>query len=131
MMIKSEVVKKLNSKFPELSNQDITACANYMLEKIANSISVNKRVELRGFGTFSGTLLKARMHRNPKTGEKVWVEEKLAPRFKPSKFLINRVNQSPMLEASNKASVSRTKVKVANYPFEIDSYTFESACNEN
>ncbi|MDG1096642.1 MAG: HU family DNA-binding protein [Methylophilaceae bacterium] len=105
----------MNSKFPELSNQVITACANYILENIANSISVNKRVELRGFGTFSGTLLKARMHRNPKTREKVWVEEKLASRFKPSKFLINRVNQSPMLEASNKASISRTEVKVANY----------------
>jgi|GEM_PF-700145 integration host factor subunit beta len=130
-MIKSELVKILNSKFPELSNEDVSACVAYILAAITNSVANNNRVELRGFGTFSGSLLKDRIHRNPQTGEKVWVEGKLVPRFRPSKFLINRLNQSKMIVESGKTSIRHTKVNVANYPFEIDSYSLERVVNEN
>ena len=50
------------------------------------------RVELRGFGAFSVKNRGARVGRNPRTGERVEVEEKWVPFFKTGKDLRDRLN---------------------------------------
>jgi len=50
------------------------------------------KIEIRGFGSFRTRQRKARMGRNPKTGEKVEVPAKKIPFFKPSKELKDFVN---------------------------------------
>ena len=50
------------------------------------------RVELRGFGAFVVKQRRARLGRNPRTGEAVAVPEKGAPFFKPGKQLRERIN---------------------------------------
>jgi integration host factor subunit beta len=49
-------------------------------------------VELRGFGVFSTNIQKARISRNPKTGEKVNTPEKKTIHFKMSKDLFKKLN---------------------------------------
>ena len=49
-------------------------------------------MELRGFGVFSTKLQKARISRNPKTGEKVNTPEKKTIHFKMSKDLFKKLN---------------------------------------
>ena len=51
-----------------------------------------ERVELRGFGIFSSKIQKARISRNPKTGEKVNTTEKKTINFKMSKDLFKKLN---------------------------------------
>jgi len=47
---------------------------------------------LRGFGAFSAKQRRARTGRNPRTGEQVSVDQKIAPAFKTGKELRLRLN---------------------------------------
>ena len=51
-------------------------------------------MELRGFGVFSTNKQKARISRNPKTGEKVNTPEKKTIHFKMSKDLFKKLNNN-------------------------------------
>ena len=65
---------------------------NIILDEIKRTLKRGDRVELRGFGVFSTKLQKARISRNPKTGEKVNTPEKKTIHFKMSKDLFNKLN---------------------------------------
>ena len=49
-------------------------------------------MELRGFGVFSTKIQKARISRNPKTGEKINTPEKKTIHFKMAKELFKKLN---------------------------------------
>ena len=57
------------------------------------SLKKGNRVELRGFGTWSTHIQKARISRNPKTGDKVNTPEKKTIHFKMAKELFDKVNK--------------------------------------
>ena len=63
------------------------------METIISSLEKNKRVELRGFGTFGIKHRMPKKARNPGTGEAVYLPERYVPTFKPSKLMRNRVNK--------------------------------------
>lgn len=56
-----------------------------------SSLSGGKRIEIRGFGSFSLHYKKPRVGRNPKTAEQVSLEGKNVPHFKAGKELRERV----------------------------------------
>ena len=51
-------------------------------------------MELRGFGVFSTNIQKARISRNPKTGEKIHTPEKKTIHFKMAKDLFKKLNNN-------------------------------------
>ena len=60
---------------------------------IKKALKKNKKVELRGFGTFFVKKIKEKYSaRNPRTGELIYVPEKNKIRFKASKKLNIRIN---------------------------------------
>ena len=65
---------------------------NIILSEIKNSLKRGERVELRGFGIFHTNIQKARISRNPKTGEKVNTPQKKTIHFKMSKDLFKKLN---------------------------------------
>ncbi len=91
-MIKSELVQKIADQNPHLFQRDVENIVNAILDEITNALSNGNRVELRGFGAFSVKNRPARIGRNPRTGEKVNVEEKWVPFFKTGKELRERLN---------------------------------------
>jgi len=91
-MKKSELIKGLNEKFPNLKTLDIEKIIHIFFQKITKSLSENKRIEIRGFGSFKIKLSKARRARNPKTGESINVSEKRSVHFKMGKILNNKIN---------------------------------------
>lgn len=91
-MIKSELVLKIAERNPHLYHRDIETIVNTVLITITDALKNGDRVELRGFGAFSAKQRKARVGRNPRTGEKVQVDQKLAPAFKTGKELRLRLN---------------------------------------
>ena len=91
-MKKSELIKRLNEKFPNLKSPDIEKIINIFFQKITKSLSENKRIEIRGFGSFRTKINKARKARNPKTGESIDVNEKKSAHFKMGKILNKRIN---------------------------------------
>jgi len=70
-----------------ITKKDANALVGVVIDGIANGITAEGKVTLVGFGTFSVVKRKARMARNPQTGEPISVPEKTVPKFKPSKKL--------------------------------------------
>jgi DNA-binding protein HU-beta len=50
-------------------------------------------VRVAGFGTFKVTRSKARIGVNPRTGDRMTIEEKTVPKFLPAKDLKDIVNE--------------------------------------
>lgn len=92
-MIKSELVQVIADKNPHLYHRDVENVINAILDEITDALAEGNRVELRGFGAFSVKNRPPRQARNPKTGEKVAVEEKWVPFFKTGKELRERLNK--------------------------------------
>ena len=91
-MIKSELIQKLAEKNPHLYQRDVERIVNTILDEIVRAMADGNRAELRGFGAFSVKYRKARIARNPRTGEPVHVGEKKVPFFKTGKELRERLN---------------------------------------
>jgi integration host factor subunit beta len=91
-MIKSELIQMIADKNPHLYQRDVENIVNAILGEITGALANGDRVELRGFGAFSVKNRKPRQGRNPRTGEKVAVEEKWVPFFKTGKELRERLN---------------------------------------
>ena len=89
-IVKSKLLKQLSNNYPNFLKKDLEKFTNIILEEIKKTLRRGDRVELRGFGVFSTNIQKARISRNPKTGEKVNTPEKKTIHFKMSKTcLIN------------------------------------------
>jgi integration host factor subunit beta len=90
-MTKSELIEKLASDFPHVQVKDVESSVKEILEQMASSLAANERIEIRGFGSFSLHYRAPRVGRNPKTGDKVELDGKYVPHFKPGKELRDRV----------------------------------------
>ncbi len=91
-IVKSNLKKQLSKNFPNFLKKDLDKFINIILAEIKNTLKRDERVELRGFGIFSTNIQKARISRNPKTGEKVNTPEKKVINFKMSKDLFKKLN---------------------------------------
>ncbi len=95
-MIRSELVQRLAARNPHLYLRDIENIIETILGEIGDALARGERVELRGFGSFSTKQRQARTGRNPRTGDKVPVTEKLAPFFKTGRDMRARLNRTPV-----------------------------------
>jgi integration host factor subunit beta len=93
-MTKSELINSLANQFPQLTHLDVTIAVQSMLDSMTVALVNNDRIEVRGFGSFSVNTRPPRIARNPKTGEKIQVEVKHVPHFKPGSDLRKRVKNS-------------------------------------
>jgi integration host factor subunit beta len=91
-MIKSELVQRIATANPHLYQRDVELIVNAILDEITEALTRGDRVELRGFGAFSVKQRPARVGRNPRTGDKVPVKEKVVPFFKTGKEMRERLN---------------------------------------
>ena len=91
-IVKSRLLKKIFEKYPNFYKKDLEKFFNIILEEIKYSLKKGERVELRGFGTWSTHTQRARISRNPKTGEKVNTPEKKTIHFKMGKELFDKIN---------------------------------------
>lgn len=91
-MIKSELIQTIAQQNPHLRTEEVETVVNTVFEEITTALSEGRRVELRGFGTFSVKNRPAHSGRNPKTGEPVYIEPKSIPYFRMGKELKKRLN---------------------------------------
>ena len=91
-IVKSRLLQKIFKKYPNFYKKDLEKFFNIILEEIKYSLKKGERVELRGFGAWSIHTQKARISRNPKTGEKVNTPEKKTIHFKMGKELFDKIN---------------------------------------
>jgi len=91
-IVKSKLLKQLSINYPNFLKKDLEKFTDIILKEIKRTLRRGERVELRGFGIFSTNKQKARISRNPKTGEKINTPEKKTIHFKMAKDLFNKLN---------------------------------------
>lgn len=92
-MTKSELIKILKDKHPELQLKEVASVVDIFFDSISETLEKEGRVEIRGFGTFTIRKRKARKARNPKTGESVFVEDRNVVYFRAGKGLKDMLNK--------------------------------------
>ena len=93
-IVKSKLLKQISKNYPNFLKKDLNKFTNIILSEIKRALKRGDRVELRGFGIFYTNIQKARISRNPKTGEKVNTPEKKTIHFKMSKDLFKKLNNN-------------------------------------
>ena len=102
-MTKSELIQRLNQKYPHLYQRDIEVLVNTIFNEISDALARDDRVELRGFGAFSIRKREPRAARNPKNGDVVNIGERRAIYFRTGKELRERINKDAESSASSAA----------------------------
>jgi integration host factor subunit beta len=87
---RSDIESSLKKEFPNLTKQEISQAIDIILESIIESVALDDKVEIRGFGTFSKKLIRPRKFVNPKTKKVSYLGETATMHFKPSKTLIKK-----------------------------------------
>lgn len=90
-MTKSELIEAVSSKIdvPKNRAEDIV---NAVFDAMTDALLEDRRIEVRGFGSFSIRKYRARTGRNPRTGTEVQVDKKKSVHFKVGKELRDRVD---------------------------------------
>ena len=91
-IVKSKLLKELSKSYPNFLKRDLEKFTDSILREMKEALKRGERVELRGFGVFYTNIQKARISRNPKTGEKVNTPEKKTIHFKMAKDLFKKLN---------------------------------------
>ena len=91
-IVKSKLLKQLSNNYPNFLKKDLEKFTDIILNEIKRALRRGDRVELRGFGIFYTNIQKARISRNPKTGEKVNTLEKRTINFKMSRDMFKKLN---------------------------------------
>ncbi len=91
-IVKSKLLNQLKKSYPNFLKKDLEKVVSVVLDEIKRALKRGDRVELRGFGIFSTNIQKARISRNPKTGEKVNTPEKKTIHFKMAKEMFKKLN---------------------------------------
>lgn len=91
-MKKSVFINFLSENLSEYNEIDISLSAEIIQKAIVDSLKKRKRIEIRGFGSFSIRDRKSIRARNPKSGESIELPKRSIPYFRASKLLKQRVN---------------------------------------
>jgi DNA-binding protein HU-beta len=76
-----------------ITKADASMVLEAVIKGMSEALIGNRRVALMGFGTFNVVKRKAKVGRNPKTGESVNVPAKKVIKFKTSAELQNSINK--------------------------------------
>ena len=91
-IVKSKLLKQLKKSYPNFSLNDLSKLIDIILNEIKRALKRGDRVELRGHGVYFTRIQRARISRNPKTGEKVNTPQKRTIHFKMSKEMFKKIN---------------------------------------
>ena len=86
---KSDLAIILSRKFSSLKDEVIDDSIDLILQKIINTVALDGRVEIRGFGVFSKKNIRPRKFINPKTKEESYLGETSTLHFKASNKLLS------------------------------------------
>jgi integration host factor subunit beta len=90
---KSDILKILSNNYPNFLKKDLSKFIEIVLNEIQDALKRNERIELRDNFTLEGKIQKARIARNPKTNEKINIQEKKLIKFKMSKEWFKKINE--------------------------------------
>ena len=90
---KSDILKILSNNYPNFLKKDLSKFIEIVLNEIQDALRRDERIELRDNFTLEGKIKKASVARNPKTNEKINIQEKKLIKFKMSKEWFKKINE--------------------------------------
>jgi DNA-binding protein HU-beta len=102
-MTKTDLIEKLSDRLG-LARVDAEKCVEGVLEEITGCLKRGEALKLHGFGTFKVTRRKARIGRNPKTGEPLDIPGSCAAKFSQSSQLKGMLSEDRVGEAGSSES---------------------------
>ena len=93
-MTKAEIVEYVNERVEGLVKKEAAEFVETLFELIKDELSDGKSVKVSGFGSFVVREKRARMGRNPQTGDPMVITARRVVNFKPSQLLVKEVNRS-------------------------------------
>lgn len=89
-MNKAELIEAV-AKVTEMTKADTERALDAFIDVVSKNIKKKDGVKLVGFGTFAVSARKARVGRNPQTGEEIQIPARKVPVFRPGKELKDSV----------------------------------------
>ncbi len=90
---KSDLLNQFSKNYPSFLKKDLKKLIDIFLCEVRDSLKRHERIELRDVFSLEPKLQKARKARNPKTNEKIYVNEKYTVLFKTSKYWSKKINE--------------------------------------
>ena len=108
------------------SKKDVTDIVDAFLLETKKAVAKGDKVAVAGFGVFESTARKARMGRNPRTGEAVKIKATKLPKFRPgaefkgvvsgAKKLVEPAANKTTAKKASKPAAKKTTAKKASKP---------------
>ena len=90
---KDDIADSINNNFG-LSKKDCLNIVKDIIDEIIIGLQQNKIVKIHNFGTFKLKRKNSRIGRNPKTKKEFIINERNVISFKPSKIVLNYLNDN-------------------------------------
>lgn len=118
-MNKAELIDAVAGR-GDVSKREVTEIVDAFIEEIKKSVVRGDKVAISGFGIFEAQARKARLGRNPRTGETVKIKATKLPKFRPGaefKAVVSGAKKitaaAPKKAAPKKAAPKKAVVKKA------------------
>ncbi len=95
------------------SKKDVTDIVDAFLLETKKAVAKGNKVAVAGFGVFESTARKARIGRNPRTGEAVKIKATKLPKFRPGAEFKGVVSGAKKLVEPGTSKVSKPAAKKA------------------
>jgi DNA-binding protein HU-beta len=98
------------------SKRDVTAIVDAFIDDTKRAVAKGEKVAISGFGVFEAQARKARLGRNPRTGETVKIKATKLPKFRPGaefKAVVSGAKKVAAPAAAKKAAAKKAAAKKA------------------
>ncbi len=92
-MTKIDLVEQVYTKVGSFSKKDAAEIVELVFDTIKATLEKGEKIKISGFGNFVVREKKARIGRNPQTGEEIEISARRVLTFKPSQVLKNILNE--------------------------------------
>jgi len=91
-MKRSDIIRTLQVQFKHMRTKDAMLILDTVIDEMKNVVADDKKIEIRGFGTFQSRTRATKNGYNPSTGETVFLPAGKTILFKPSRELTKKMN---------------------------------------
>ncbi|HVV82101.1 MAG TPA: integration host factor subunit alpha [Kofleriaceae bacterium] len=93
-MTKADIIEAVYEKVGGFSKKEAAEIVESVFNQIKETLERGEKIKISGFGNFIVREKKARIGRNPQTGEEITISARRVLTFKPSQVLKNVLNPS-------------------------------------
>lgn len=106
-LTKQMITDTILSRLSAISGKDAAAITEAILDAMKDELVKGNEIKISGFGKFQVREKKARIGRNPRTGEQITIEARRVLRFYPSDSLRDTMNEPAVLEKAALPAVAK------------------------